>query len=75
MQQTSVGYVRSPLDRQKLVDYMSQLVKDSIKYGQVQTMGDDPELRKKIVVDSLRQVAFAAPKNQPAASEEWSYES
>ena len=41
MQETSVGYVRSPLDRQKLVDYMSQLVEDSVKYGQVQMMDED----------------------------------
>ncbi len=34
-QNTTVGYVRSPLDRQKLVDYMTKLSSESIKFGQV----------------------------------------
>lgn len=65
-----MGYVRSPLDRQKMVDYMGKLVKDSVTYGQVQMMDEDKELRKKIVLDNLRQVAFAAPQKQASADEE-----
>lgn len=33
-QTSSMGYVRSPLDRQKIVDYMTKLVRDTIKFGQ-----------------------------------------
>jgi NAD(P)H-hydrate repair Nnr-like enzyme with NAD(P)H-hydrate epimerase domain len=57
-----VGYVRTPLDRQKLVDYMTTLVQQSIRYGQVATIEEDKEQRKQIVVDALRGIAFASPK-------------
>ena len=41
VQDTSIGYVRSPLDRQKLVDYMQSLVSDSVKYGQVRMVDEN----------------------------------
>ena len=69
VQDTSIGYVRSPLDRQKLVDYMQSLVSDSVKYGQVRMVDDNQEHRKNIVVESLRNIAFAAPKVTPAHAE------
>ena len=69
-QDSSVGYVRSPLDRQKLVDYMSKLVQDSIKYGQVQMIDEDQQERRKIVVENLRQIAFASPPKSAPADEE-----
>ena len=63
-QNSAVGFVRSPLDRQKLVDYMSRLVQDSIKFGQVFFLADDQgskQARQAQVVDHLRKVAFAPP--------------
>lgn len=33
-QGTEVGFVRSPLDRQKIVDYIDKEVRESIRYGQ-----------------------------------------
>lgn len=54
--------MRSPLDRQKLVDYMTTLVQQSIRYGQVASIEEDKEQRKQIVVNALREIAFASPK-------------
>ena len=34
-QLSAVGFVRSPLDRQKLYDWMTGLAHKAIKYGQV----------------------------------------
>jgi hypothetical protein len=59
-----MGYVRSPLDRQKLVDYMTTLIQQSIRYGQAADMESDKKHRKEVVVDALRQIAFAPPKSQ-----------
>lgn len=56
-----VGFVRSPLDRQKLVDWMSKLVSEAIKYGQTPMQKEDKEYRKKIVLDNMRAIAFAPP--------------
>jgi hypothetical protein len=53
--------VRSPLDRQKLVDFMSKEISESIKYGQMPLADEDKEVRKNIVLDSLRAIAFAPP--------------
>ena len=58
-QNTSVGFVRSPLDRQKLVDYMTKLTNDSIRYGQVRLAAEDKNQRKQIILSNLRAIAFA----------------
>lgn len=34
-QLSAVGFVRSPLDRQKLYDWMTELTHKSMKFGQV----------------------------------------
>jgi hypothetical protein len=33
-QGSEVGFVRSPLDRQKIVDYIDKEIRESLKYGQ-----------------------------------------
>lgn len=58
-QNTTVGFVRSALDRQKLVDYMTKLSSESIRFGQVVQATEDKDRRKEIIVDQLRQIAFA----------------
>lgn len=40
-QNTTVGFVRTGLDRQKIVDYMKTLVYDSIKFGQLNEAYDN----------------------------------
>lgn len=59
-QNISVGFVRSPVDRQKLYDWMSVQVDKSLKYGQVAYMPDDSTKRTESIADELRKVAFAA---------------
>jgi len=66
-QNTTVGFVRSGLDRQKLVDYMSSIIRESIKFGQVAYVEEDKVQRKNIVLQSLRDIAF---KSVAAKSEE-----
>jgi len=70
VQTTSVGYVRTPYDRQKLVDYMTKLVRQSINYGQTPLLGGDKVQQKENVVKSLRDIAFAPPKPTQVASSE-----
>ena len=59
-QNTTVGFVRSPLDRHKLVDFMSRLVNESIKFGQAPLIYESKEAVKKRVVENLREIAFAS---------------
>jgi hypothetical protein len=58
-QNTTVGFVRSALDRQKLVDYMTKLSTESVRFGQVALINEDKTQRKEIIVNALREVAFA----------------
>jgi uncharacterized protein YigA (DUF484 family) len=58
-QNTTVGFVRSALDRQKLVDYMTKLSGESIRFGQVAQANECKEQRKGIILDQLRKIAFA----------------
>jgi hypothetical protein len=54
-----VGFVRSALDRQKLVDYMTKLSGESLRYGQVSMVAENKVERKEIIVNNLREIAFA----------------
>jgi hypothetical protein len=53
--------VRSPLDRQKLYDWMSGMVEQSIRYGQAPYSNTGPA-KKDSIVEDLRKIAFAPPK-------------
>lgn len=46
-QGTEVGFVRSPLDRQKLVNYVDKEIRESIKYGQGTLIYQTREEQKK----------------------------
>ncbi len=58
-QNTTIGFVRSALDRQKLVDYMTKLTGESLRYGQSIGAPENKAVRKEIVVNQLREIAFA----------------
>lgn len=58
-QNTTIGFVRSALDRQKLVDYMTKLTGESLRFGQAHGVPENRAQRKEIVINQLREIAFA----------------
>jgi len=57
-QNISVGFVRSALDRQKLFDWMSGMVEQSVRYGQAPYSSTGPS-QKDSIAEDLRKIAFA----------------
>lgn len=57
-QHVAVGFVRSPVDRQKIYDWMTDLSQKAIKFGQVAYSDNSKEAEERIAGE-LRKIAFA----------------